>query len=389
MRNVAFLFDNYRWLLKSICFSVLFIILVVGLWPFNFFPPNKVKWLSDRSGIQIYGQGIIFSQAPGWNQEKALFPDRAITIELWLHPNQETNNLPSILTFYDGQNPDIFLVGQWKSHLVIRSRMVDRQKLKSGKFYQEIGLRNALLKNQDVFITVTSQREGVFIYKDGQLASKYPYQRLLGDSIRGDIRLIIGNSPTGQNYWPGDILGVAIYNRAFSTDEVAGNYLSWLHNDPYSIKKERSLLGLYLFYEREGKVIHNVVNSDDTLTIPDVFKPVRKVVLSYPWRGDFKWNLTAAQDVAVNILGFIPLGIFFCLLLLEEKKQRGMTAYIVTIMIGVATSLVIELTQSYLPTRDSSLADLATNTAGTIVGVFVVAVSSKFQKDTNYWKDLS
>ncbi|MBN1380996.1 MAG: VanZ family protein [Deltaproteobacteria bacterium] len=380
MKDMAFLFDHYRWLLKVICFAVFFIILVVGLWPFNFFPQNKVKWLSDRSGIKIYGQGIIMSKNPGWHQAKPLFPDGAITIELWLRPNQETGSLPSILTFYDGLNPDIFLIGQWKSHLVIRSRTVNRHHRKPGKVYQEIGLRNALLKNKDVFITVTSNKNGTFIFLNGQFAKKYPYQRLMENVSWEDMRLIVGNSPTGQSYWHGDIFGMAIYGRAFTADEITGNYLSWIHNDPYSIKKEKSLVGLYMFYEREGKLIHNVVNPDDTLTIPDVFKPIRKVVLSYPWRDDFKWNMTVKQDGPVNILGFIPLGFFFCLLLISKKKQQRSAAYMMTILIGIGISLIVELTQVYLPTRDSSLIDLANNTLGTIFGVLIVAILSAFEK---------
>lgn len=377
IRDVTYLFDNHRRLLSVICLVILFIILVTGLWPFNFFPQNKVKWLSDRSGVHIYGQGIIFSTSPGWNQEKPLFPNKAITVELWLHPYQETNNLPSILTFYDGQNPDIFLIGQWKSHLVIRSRAAEQRNRKFGKVYQEVGLRNALLKNQDVFITVTSNKDGLVIFVNGQHAKDYPHHRLLGGMTSGNIRLIIGNSPTGQAYWSGDILGMAIYNRAFSPDEVAGNYLSWIQNDPYSIKKEKSLIGLYLFYEREGKIIHNVINSDDTLTIPDIFKPVRMVVLSPPWGGDFRWNMSVAQDVVINILGFIPVGFFFCALLMKQRNQRRMTAYVLTVIIGMGLSLVIELTQAYLPTRDSSLTDFINNTLGTILGVLIFPAKPK------------
>jgi hypothetical protein len=371
------LFNDNPKLLKLICFAVIFVILIAGLWPFNFFPSNKVKWLQDRSGVRVYGQGIILSSYPGWNEQKLLFPDRAITVELWLHPRQETSNLPSILTLYDGEIPDIFLIGQWRSHLVIRSRPAEPRDRKPGKLYQEIGLRNAFPKSQDVFITVTSNKWGSLIFMNGKLAKSYPHHRLLAGASAGNIRLIIGNSPTGQGYWSGDILGIAVYNRALMPDEIVGNYLSWMQNDPYAIKKEKHLIGLYLFYEREGKTIHNIANSDDTLTIPDIFKPERRVVLSLPWREEFQWNLSFIQDVTLNILGFIPFGFFICGLLLKETNRQRITVYIVITIIGMGFSLAIELTQAYLPTRDSSLTDLVTNTVGTIVGAVLFPVSKK------------
>jgi VanZ family protein len=382
-RGAWFSFNNHPRLLMFICFTIFVVVLLAGFWPFNFFPPNKVKWLSDRNGIQIYGQGIIFSKYPGWQKEKLLFPDQAITIELWLRPQQETGNLPSILTFYDGLRPDIFLIGQWKSHLVIRSRTPDNKARKSGKDYQEIGARNVLLKNQDVFITVTSTKDGTLIFANGQRVKDYPSHRLLGGMTEGNIHLIVGNAPTGQSYWPGEVLGMAVYHRAFSPDEVMDNYLSWLHNDPYSIKKEKSLVGLYLFYEREGKIIHNIVNPDDTLTIPDIFKPVRRVILSFSGRENSKWNLSMLQDIAINIIGFMPVGFFFCMLFLNQTKRGRTTASLLAVAVGIGLSLFVELTQVYLPSRDSSITDLLNNTLGAILGVLIAPRRVKFQSMEN------
>ncbi|MBN1663857.1 MAG: VanZ family protein [Deltaproteobacteria bacterium] len=365
-------FDHRRGLLRAICFFLIIIILTAGLWPFNFFPPNKVKWLPDTNGIQIYGQGIIFSASPGWKQGNLLFPDGEMTLELWLYPHQETSNLPAVLSFYDGLNPDIFSLGQWKSHLVIRSRTADQRNRKSGKGYQEIGYRNALLKNKDVFITVVSEKNGTAIFINGRRAKDYPRYRLLKGVTSRDIRLVMGNSPAGQGYWPGNILGMAVYHRALTPDEVAGNYLSWMLNDPYSLKKEKSLVGLYPFYEREGNIVRNVIRPDDVLMIPDVFKPLRKIVLSTYRQNDSKWRDSFSHDIVVNILGFIPWGFFFCMLLLKQTDCRRTTVCLLTIMAGIGLSLLVELTQACLPARDSSLVDLVNNMVGTFIGVFIV-----------------
>jgi hypothetical protein len=43
-------------LLGSICFAIIFIILIADLWPFNFFPENKVNWPQDKNGLIFPGR---------------------------------------------------------------------------------------------------------------------------------------------------------------------------------------------------------------------------------------------------------------------------------------------------------------------------------------------
>ncbi|RLC29556.1 hypothetical protein DRH13_05565 [Candidatus Woesebacteria bacterium] len=54
---------------------------------------------------------------------------------------------------------------------------------------------------------------------------------------------------------------------------------------------------------------------------------------------------------------------------MKGKQWAQGRAFLIAIFIGMTVSLIIELLQSYLPTRDSSMTDLICNTIGTIIGV--------------------
>ena len=74
----------------------------------------------------------------------------------------------------------------------------------------------------------------------------------------------------------------------------------------------------------------------------------------------------------MNIMGFIPFG--FCLFL-YLRITRGFLprrALWCAVLIGGLTSLAIEISQVFLPTRDSSALDLINNVLGTLIGSSVM-----------------
>ncbi|MCX5842713.1 MAG: VanZ family protein [Deltaproteobacteria bacterium] len=353
-------------------FAVICVVMLgTGLWPFDFRPSNNVMWLGDRNGINFYGYGMVIS-ADSWNKEQnSLFPDRSISMEIWLRPLTETSSLPSILTLYDERTPYVFFVGQWRAHLAIRSRTDDLAARKPGKSYQEVGLSNGLLKDVDTFITITSGPEGTAIYQNGMRAKIYPRHRLLSGYKGEPVRLILGNAHSSGSYWTGHISGLAVYNRTLKPQQVAHNYQEWIHKGCPSEPND-GRIALYVFDERKGSIVHNRESSDKQLTIPEIFTPVKMTVLSTPWRhDDFQWNRSYFQDVTINIVGFIPFGFFCAGLLIKARGFRMSAMYMITILVGFVFSLAIELLQVYLPTRDSSLLDLICNVVGTLLGVIV------------------
>jgi hypothetical protein len=365
--------------LRIICITILIGILVTGLWPFNFFPKNKVSWLPDRNGLQFNGQGIIISSNPWLKDKKPLFPDNSISLELWLRPLMETKDLPHFFTLYDGQATDVFMIGQWRSHLVIRSRVDNPAMGKRRKPYQEMGLDSALMKNQEVFISITSGPEGSKLYLNGQCAQFYSLHKLLAGTGSGNIRLILGNTATGHSGWTGSLLGMAIYDNVLTADQVSRNYQSLLLNDPLLMKRGADPIGLYDFSEKRGVIIHNRVEANDTLIIPEMFKPVKRRILDPPWR-DFRLNSSFVWDVIVNIAGFVPLGFFFAIFVRRTMHLRSRRLYTRIATLGFGLSLAIELLQVYLPTRYSQLSDVFCNVTGTMLGLIMFCVYERLDQ---------
>jgi glycopeptide antibiotics resistance protein len=77
------------------------------------------------------------------------------------------------------------------------------------------------------------------------------------------------------------------------------------------------------------------------------------------------------EDLAINVLGFAPFGITLYAFLFASGWKRHIGIQVV--MAGLLTSLMIETLQSYLPTRDSDLTDVLTNTLGTWLGVYLIS----------------
>jgi VanZ family protein len=76
-------------------------------------------------------------------------------------------------------------------------------------------------------------------------------------------------------------------------------------------------------------------------------------------------------DVAINILAYMPLGLFAYIFLRPRLGPRY--AGIVSVVMGIALSFSMEIAQQYLPVRISSIVDLLANTAGTMLGVVLCA----------------
>lgn len=74
----------------------------------------------------------------------------------------------------------------------------------------------------------------------------------------------------------------------------------------------------------------------------------------------------SASDLFVNIVAYVPLGLLFWLW--PGRAFPRVFAAVLAVLLGTLVSFGMEATQSYLPSRVSSLGDLLANAAGTAFG---------------------
>jgi VanZ family protein len=159
------------------------------------------------------------------------------------------------------------------------------------------------------------------------------------------------------------LLGLAIYARELSANEVSEHYRDWQEGKTGDLANLEGIRALYTFDERGGGVIHKRAGSAPNLVIPKRFKALHKEVLHH----HFDPRKPGWNDIIVNIVGFVPFGFITCATLRAARFSK-ISAVGLAILLGGVTSVTIELLQVYLPSRDSSLLDLLDNTLGTALG---------------------
>lgn len=346
------------------CFIMWCGLLVFGLWPFNFFPANRVQWLKDRNGVHFDQPGQIYSAVPGAVEPGSpdTFRNGSFSIELWLRPDKVSSSLRTIFFAYDPDRGKEFGIEQSITDLVVRGRFLDSSgEVRSTKLYVD----DCFQKGQERFITVVSGAEGTVIYRDGVRGKSVPY-RLDPGGLSG--RLVLAQSASSKKPWMGSVFGLALYNRALTNGEALKNYRAWTTASTVVPDALPGITALYPLDEKRGELIHNRAGPMPDLVIPGHFQPLRRVFLET----SFTVGKSDLLDSAINILGFIPFG-----LLMSAYLHRGLSfpryrSILLAIVIGGLISLLIECLQAYLPTRTSSLPDVINNILGTAIGAVLL-----------------
>jgi Concanavalin A-like lectin/glucanases superfamily/VanZ like family len=340
--------------LGLLCASVLVIIFTAGLWPFHA-PRNDVNWRSDGNGLHFGTHGVILS--PNAPISAGCRDATSCSVEIWLQPTSSDVG-GTILAFYTpGTRTVTFSLHQSIDDLLLR-----RGTAYQGRAKARVYIARLFRKSKQPFVTITSSAQGTVVYVNGALERTAPQFGLTSKDLTG--QLVVGNYPLADDGWQGQLRGLAIYNRELTAAEVLQHYDAWTTNQKVETKNEGPV-ALYLFNEGMGNVVHNQVNSGTDLHIPEHYFVLQAPFLELPW-DEFNPSWGYCKNVLINIGGFVPLGFFFCAYFASVRRLDR--AVLATIILGGVVSITIEVLQAFLPTRDSGMTDLITNTLGTGIG---------------------
>ena len=345
-------------LLRAACALVLLCILVAGLWPFHA-PRNDVSWLDLKNGILFGKHGSIVSAGPF--KAHASQGDNSCSLEIWLKPSRIDPG-GMILAFYWPESRVATLaLRQYQTGLVVERDFEHRFNEKA-----EVYVGDVLTIQQPVLVTITSGNAGTAVYADGTVVKRVQDYAISNRDLTG--QLVVGNAPSTTYSWSGQLRGLAVYNRELSPADVSQNFQDWTKGGQLNSAKSEGIVARYLFDEGKGNVVHNQVDSATDLLIPERFFVLHEQFLERPW-DEYHPGWRYWKNIGINVVGFIPLGFFFYAYFSQVQKFGNSTA--LTIVFGFAVSLTIEVLQSFLPTRDSGMTDLFTNTLGTAIGVMM------------------
>ncbi|MDM4762584.1 VanZ family protein [Galbitalea sp. SE-J8] len=79
------------------------------------------------------------------------------------------------------------------------------------------------------------------------------------------------------------------------------------------------------------------------------------------------WLTYSRVEFLANVAMFVPVGVFFLLLV-------GRRAWIMAVLAGIAATFTIEFTQLFLPTRVPDPRDVIANSAGAAIGVVAALI---------------
>jgi hypothetical protein len=328
-------------------------IFIVGLWPFNFIPTNRIRWLPNGEGMHFDRYGQVYSRVPVFLP--AARSGAAGTIELAFTPSKPYHSASAVLSIVK-DNKVTLAIGQSLTDVYLQALVIQNTSGPTKRLY----IDRACERPNELFLTVTLDTNVVGVYIDGQLVRSFPVS-IQADNLSGIV--VLGHAVTSSPPWSGAIARVAILDGALGVADIDHRYQQWIRNR--HLEPTASHWGPeYEFAAPTTGVVPNITHVGPDLIIPKTFRPLASTVLEWP---DYI-NRSVIMDAIINVVGFIPFGLTTCLCIRSWTKWSFSRCVLTTLLVGASVSLAIEVLQVLLPSRDSSLADVVTNIAGSAIG---------------------
>jgi hypothetical protein len=344
---------------------VLFAILMIGLKPKDFSPPNNATWLKDKPGIRFEKNSIAYTDSIADLIHEHISPQKGFSIEIALKPKSyREEGFNFIFSIHGGSDLSQLLIGQWHSSLIVMNGndYNHRRKIERISFKSTSSVPNMQL------LTVTTGSKGSKIYLDGrQVSSRKNVHLEIPDGKTA--RILLGNSVHASHPWNGEIYGVALFGTVLSKKDIETHFQTWSEKQRFPFAKQPLPFILFPLDEKGGGIAADYTGNADPLHLParikvlspDFFPRGRQALL-------LNRSIFTNRDALLNFFGFIPLGFLLSATLIRLGGGSKRHSITIALVVGFFVSLFIETIQAWTPVRSSDLQDLILNTAGAWIG---------------------
>jgi VanZ family protein len=334
------------WRLRLLCALVLAAILTAGLWPFRRYK-NQVSWAHDRNGIRFGGRAIVYT--PGLPPRSGPAETDSCAVEIWLQP-EAAPEMGVLAGFASAGYSFSLFQERFALGLHLHNHAL------GGPHYSR-RVKDVFRPGETVLIAISSNGKTTNVFVDGVLTQSIDFP-LVARNLHGEFQ---------SRDWEGQLFGLAIYGRELSPLDVSRHREAWTSDGRAEPLPGADALAVYLFDERGGRIVHDKTSLGADLYIPERYTDPHRVLLKAE-----PPHLSGWRDILMNIAGFVPLGFLFYAYF-SSGRSLPFPA-LVTVLTGFSISLGIEVSQSFLPDRNSDLLDIVTNTLGTVAGVLLCRI---------------
>jgi hypothetical protein len=358
-RNFPFSFP----ILVCINLGMLFLIIFFGFHFKSFSFSNNVAWIDGENGIRFGHYGIAYTDS-AFPMKASSSETNDLSLELAIRPDDSKDDrFKILLSIHAGKDSEQLLVGQWRSSLIV----MNGDDYNGSKRIPKIGVHKALPPYRNAFINITSSTDGTHVYINGLLREFNSRLMLKIPNKTADAVLVLGNSPYGRHSWTGDIYGLAIYEHILNPRDTASNFNQWSQQHVFSFPRNIDPKVFYAFDDKSSFNTSDNGFQSDHMVIPSRVKILKKEILVAPWN-EKRLDRQLVQDMVMNLVGFIPPGFFFFALMINLGGFYEKHGFLLTVCTCFIMSLIIELTQAWIPSRSSQSLDLIFNSLGGCLG---------------------
>lgn len=357
---------------------LLLIITLATLWagldPKGYRFRNEVVWLDGRPGLRFGKFGRVHT-APLLDAATAADLSQAgFTLTLAIDPAPDPQGAFRVIAcFHAEDSASQFIIGQWREFVIV----MNGDDYDNTRRLPRVTTDTSLFADRPLMLAIVTTINGTSLYLNGERVAANARLQLTLPAKPAMGRLVLGNSVNASQPWKGEITSFELLARPLTTKEVQARYRSWRAGETQTPDLSVPALLAFNFSETRGNTIQNLGSLAEPLAIPPRLYALGARALAWdPPLGASPQSLQL--DIVLNFVGFLPIGFAFALAL-RTTRTAPWGAILLTTLAGISLSLVIELAQAWIPSRDSSLRDLLLNTAGAPIGAFfAVRVRNRF-----------